>query len=230
MSSVVWKYTPSMGATGTVDDVNHPRRKHKDALDKKIAACRLCPAMNIPGKTQSAPGFGSVHSPVVLVGQSLCGPCMKHQEPFYGGSGGLLDKSLHKARIAKTEVFITNVVHCHPPRNRESLPLWIDNCSPYLHLELEIVQPRLVIGLGLDAKAALRRFYPERPARELKWPFTAPRAVRTKPTSLPDLLFAKHPSWIKRQHDDSLEQEYVESLARALKWAFRDVPTRNRNV
>jgi uracil-DNA glycosylase len=114
--------------------------------------------------------------------------------------------------------------HCHPPKNRKSLPEWIEKCSPYLHSELEIVQPRLVIGLGRDAEAALQAFYPQ--ARVLQWPFIAPRANRSK--TAPYLLFAKHPSWIKRQHDVSLEQEYVTSLVRALKWGFRDVEVRKR--
>jgi uracil-DNA glycosylase family 4 len=63
----------------------------------------------------------------------------------------LLDASLKIVCFAKEEVFITNGVHGHPPRNHESLPTWIENCSSYLHRELEIVQPTLVIGLGRDA-------------------------------------------------------------------------------
>lgn len=87
-------------------------------------------------------------------------------------------------------------------------------------------QPRLVIGLGRDAEAALRAFYPQ--ARELRWPFIGLHAPQAKAAPSPDLLFAKHPSWVKRQHDDSLEQEYVTSLADALKWGFRDLAARNR--
>lgn len=59
-------------------------------LDAEIRACTRCPGMNIENFTQAAPGFGSLRSPVVIVGQSLCGPCMKRQEPFVGGSGTLL--------------------------------------------------------------------------------------------------------------------------------------------
>jgi uracil-DNA glycosylase len=196
------------------------RQQRKAALDAQIKACRRCKGMNRPNETEAAPGFGSVRSPVVIVGQSLCRPCMKTQIPFTGGSGKLIDASLKIAGIAKDEVFITNLVHCHPPRNHKSLPIWIENCSSYLHRELEIVHPRLVIGMGRDAEAALRSFYTE--PRVLTWPFTVPRATRSK--TVPYLLFAKHPSWIKRQHDDSLEEEYRTSLARALKWGFRNAP------
>jgi uracil-DNA glycosylase len=191
------------------------------ALAAEVRACGLCEGMNIPGVTQSAAGYGSVQSPVAIVGQSLCEPCMETQIPFTGGSGQVLDDNFAIAGITKERLFITNAVHCHPPANRRSLRHEIEKCSPYLHRELEIVLPKLIIGLGRDAERALRSAYRE--ARVLAWPFSAPR-TRLNAAPSPDLLFAKHPSWIKRQHDADLEQEYVTSLARALDWGFRDRP------
>lgn len=68
-------------------------------------------------------------------------------------------------------------VHCHPPKNRASLPVWIEKCAPYLYEELEIVQPQLMIALGEDAESALRRRYPA--ARSLRWAFQdVPEEVR----------------------------------------------------
>ena len=144
---------------------------------------------------------------------------MESQIPFTGGSGRFLDDSLDIAGIAKHQIFITNVVHCHPPGDRKSLPDEIKNCSPYLHHELEIVQPSLVIGLGRDAKAALQSAYPE--ARELPWPFTVPPATGPEATPSPDLLSPPHPSSIRWKPKD-IREEYVTSLARALEWGFRD--------
>lgn len=184
-----------------VRSVGESRRQRMDQLAQKIRSCTRCPGMNVQGETQAAPGFGSVRSPVVLVGQSLCRQCMDAQEPFYKGSGLLLDKSFAKAGVEKKKLFLTNVVHCHPPRNRDSLDLWIRRCSSYLHEELEIVQPKVVIGLGEDAAQALTAHY---------------RKSRSSIT--PALVFAKHPSWILRQHDPALEKEYVDGLARILAW------------
>jgi uracil-DNA glycosylase len=203
----------------TADGAGDSRVQRMKRVADQVVGCRRCKGMNVHGITQAAPGFGSVRSPVVIVGQSLCGPCMAAQEPFVGGSGALLDAAFDRARIEKPRLFITNVVHCHPPQNNKSLPEWIKNCSPYLHEELEIVQPRLVIGLGKDAEAALRVFYPR--ARELSWPFRTPH-VQASDTA-PRLHFLKHPSYIKRLHDDWLERQYVASLARALRWGFGDV-------
>ncbi len=209
---------------GTVG-VRDPRRQRMTALEAQIRACRRCEGMNIPGETKAAPGYGSVRSPVVMVGQSLCRECMESQIPFTGGGGRFLDDSFDIAGIAKHQIFITNVVHCHPPGDRKSLPDEIMNCTPYLHRELEIVQPSLIIGLGLDAKAALRSAYPE--ARELPWPFTVPLDHGAEATAFPDLLFAPHPSSIRWKPKD-IREEYVTSLARALEWGFRNRPQPGR--
>jgi DNA polymerase len=142
---------------------------------------------------------------------------METQEPFTGGSGEILDDSFTMAGIAKDKLFITNVVHCHPPEDHpKSLPKWKANCTPYLHRELQIVQPRLVVGLGDDAELAVRSAYP--PGVEpLTWPFTV-SATRSQATSTPALLFAPHP---RRMHwQPQHKEQYVTSLADALKWAF----------
>ncbi|MGA9492662.1 MAG: uracil-DNA glycosylase family protein [Mycobacterium sp.] len=193
------------------------REYRKSLLDDEIRGCSRCDDMNEEGVTQAAPGWGSLYSPVVIVGQSLCEQCMKPQEPFYEGSGVLLDESLKLAGHAKAETFISNAVHCHPRGNRKSHDHEIVNCSPYLHRELEIVRPRLVIGLGEDAKRVLEFFYPS--ARVSPWPFGTPRGRRSR---APYLLFAPHPSWIKRQHDGARERMWVTSIARALRWGFED--------
>lgn len=192
------------------------KQRRMDNIAAKIKACRDCSGMNEPSITESAPGYGSVDSPVVLVGQSLCEKCMESGIPFTGGSGKLLDSTFEQADRAKGDLFTTNVVHCHPPGNRPSKRHEIDNCHHFLRDELAIVEPVMAIGLGKDAERALTSLYPD--ARTLPWPFDAPRPSGT--ARGPDLLFAKHPSWIKRQHDSGLEYDYIASLARAIRWAF----------
>lgn len=200
------------------------KEQRRAALAAQIRACRKCEGMNVPGVTQAAPGYGSVHSRAVLVGQSLCFKCMATQIPFTGGSGRLIDRALTVAGIDKCDVFITNVVHCHPPGNRSSRSYEIDNCTPYLRREIDIVSPRLVIGVGKDAEATLRGLYSDADERELPWPFKLPR----KPIDAsPALLFALHPSAALRERNklpeqqrERYERDYVSDLARALRWAY----------
>jgi DNA polymerase len=197
------------------------RQRRKARLDVRIETCQRCgPTMNVPGETQSAPGFGSLCSPVVIVGQSLCGkPCMDSQIPFTGGSGKLLDEALAIVGKDKSDVFTTNLVHCHPDRNQRSLPEWIKNCTPYLHRELEIIQPRLIIGLGKDAQAALQARYPE--TEPLSW-----ERQRLRSKGFLDLWFGPHPShvlkpWVQ-ERNPGIRGRYVASLVRVIRWGFRD--------
>lgn len=106
------------------------RERRMRTLATRIRNCTACDGMNIPQITQAAPGYGSAQSPVMIVGQSLCGPCMATQIPFTGGSGRFLDRALDAATLTKEAVFTTNVVHCHPeepaltaPRDRQLSPL-----------------------------------------------------------------------------------------------------------
>lgn len=173
--------------------------------------------MNIVGETQAAPGYGDAYSPVFIVGQSLCGPCMATQIPFTGGSGRLIDQALAAAEVRKSDVFITNVVHCHPPSNRPSHEHEITNCRPFLRRELQIVAPKLIIGLGKDARAAIAVEVNE--ATDLLWPFKPQDALSVHSPGAPYVLAAPHPSWIMRQ-PQAVRTEFVTTLGAALRWAF----------
>lgn len=161
------------------------RQRQMKELRAQIKACEKCEGMNIHGVTQAAPGWGSVDSPVVLVGQSLCHDCMESQIPFTGGSGRLIWASIKRAGIDKPDdVFITNVVHCHPHSepvdNRASKRHEIDNCTPYLVRELDIVKPELVIGLGNDAEKCCGPNTPPRPESRCPGRFEGPGTSRRR--------------------------------------------------
>ncbi|MGB5111203.1 MAG: uracil-DNA glycosylase family protein [Mycobacterium sp.] len=204
-----------MGSNAAQEDTSDSRWQRKIVLGNEIKTCRRCTGMNIAPSTLSAPGYGSLSSPVALVGQSLCEKCMETQIPFTGGSGDLIDDSIGRAGHEKVDLFITNAVHCHPPKNRASHEHEIVNCSPFLHRELEIVQPRLVITLGRDAERVVAFFYPG--ARVSPRPFEPPRG--RLPKGVPYILNATHPSWIKRQHEQWRE-DYTSELAAAIRWSF----------
>ena len=127
----------------------------KKALDLEIKQCLRCPDMNKKNMTESAVGYGSLNAKIFLVGQSLCTQCMNTQIPFTRGSGYLVDAALCLCAMARKDVFITNVVHCHPLHNRASEPKEIRRCLSYLRRELDIVRPELVVTLGASARESL---------------------------------------------------------------------------
>lgn len=78
-------------------------------------------------------------------------------EPFVGAAGKLLDTLLARISLRRADVYITNVLKCRPPQNRDPMPNEAESCSPYLRRQLELVQPKVVLILG---RHALERLMP----------------------------------------------------------------------
>lgn len=78
--------------------------------------------------------------------------------PFVGRSGKLLDQLLAEVPLSRQNVFITNVVKCRPPDNRDPLPEEVTACRPYLERQIELLNPKVIVTLG---RHSLLRFYPK---------------------------------------------------------------------
>ncbi len=124
-----------------------------------LHGCSKCTDLNIPGVTESAPGYGDPNAAIFFVGQSLCTLCMATQMPFTMGSGYALDAALALSGIKRRDIFMSNVVHCHPPKNRASTRKEINNCLLFLYTEIEIVKPKVIICLGADAAKLMKKHY-----------------------------------------------------------------------
>ena len=119
------------------------------ALDDVAAQVRACTRCRLhETRTNAVPGEGSPDTEVVFVGE---GPGFHEDRlgrPFVGRAGDLLTKYLGTLRWGRDEVFITNVVKCRPPDNRDPEPDEIAACAPYLQRQLEILDPAVVVTLG----------------------------------------------------------------------------------
>lgn len=139
------------------------RLKRLVELENRIFNCKQCLGLNIEDKTMSAPGYGSVGSELMCVGQSLHSynkDTPKVQIPFVGpvksrDSGVMLYKALSYAGYTpdKRNLYMTNVVHCHPPNNRPSKQEEKNNCKDFLSEEIALVRPKIILCIGKDAKA-----------------------------------------------------------------------------
>ncbi|MBA3659919.1 MAG: uracil-DNA glycosylase [Gemmatimonadales bacterium] len=112
--------------------------------------CALCPR-----RTKAVPGEGDPHARMVLVGEAPGANEDASGRPFVGQAGQLLDGILSAIEVPRTSVYITNVVKCRPPQNRKPLPDEIAACIPYLHRQLELLRPRVIIAMGGTAAEAL---------------------------------------------------------------------------
>jgi uracil-DNA glycosylase len=136
--------------------VTHDERQA--ALDDVAAQVRACTRCRLHEmRTNAVPGEGSADTEVVFVGE---GPGFHEDRlgrPFVGRAGDLLTKYLGTLRWSRDEVFITNVVKCRPPDNRDPEPDEIAACAPYLERQLEVLDPALIVTLG---RHSLGRFMP----------------------------------------------------------------------
>lgn len=110
------------------------------------------------GCKQAVPGDGSINSPVVFIGE---GPGKVEDDegrPFVGPAGKLLATALAEIGWNRADVYITNVVKCRPPDNRDPSEEEVEEHRPFLAKELELIQPKLIVLLG---RHALHWFLPE---------------------------------------------------------------------
>lgn len=127
----------------------------KKRLDKNIDSCRRCVGLNIHSYTKAVSGWGNLNAKVFFIGESPCPHSMSAKYPFAWKSGRILDIILRLSELTRYDVFISNSVHCHLSTKRQPTEPEIACCSRYLHREIQIVKPKLIITLGNSAKESL---------------------------------------------------------------------------
>jgi DNA polymerase len=131
------------------------RRAALDAIASEVRVCDRCRLAE--GRDRAVPGEGSPDTEVVFVGEGPGSNEDRQGRPFVGAAGGLLEELLGSVGWRRDDVFITNVVKCRPPDNRDPEPDEIAACQPYLRRQLEVLDPALVITLG---RFSLQTFMP----------------------------------------------------------------------
>lgn len=133
--------------------VRRGREKLLDGIAEEIRRCRLCELYH--SRKNPVPGYGSPYTKLLLIGEA---PGEKEDEqglPFVGPSGIRLNLWLDRISLKRKEVFITNIVKCRPPHNRNPRPEEIERCRGYLERQIRIINPCLIVTLGRVAASAL---------------------------------------------------------------------------
>lgn len=115
-------------------------------LAEEIKKCQKCP-LHLSRKN-AVPGEGPCNAEIMFVGEA---PGSKEDEigrPFVGAAGKLLTQLLELIGLKRPDVYITNVVKCRPPNNRDPTPEEIEACSPYLIRQIKIIKPKIIVALG----------------------------------------------------------------------------------
>ena len=120
-----------------------------------VENCTDCPLSQ--QRIHAVPGEGPADADLMFIGE---GPGYHEDQqgrPFVGPAGQFLDGLLASIGTTRQQVFITNMIKCRPPQNRDPLPEEIFACNKYLERQIELVNPKLIVTLG---RFSLSRFFP----------------------------------------------------------------------
>jgi DNA polymerase len=131
-------------------------------LASEVRACQQCPLGRT--RTRAVPGEGPPDAKILFIGEAPGYHEDQQGRPFVGAAGHLLEEMLAAIGLTRRDVYITNILKCRPPNNRDPLPTEIAACGTYLERQLALIRPRLVCTLG---RFSMARFFPPRPMREL---------------------------------------------------------------
>lgn len=117
-----------------------------EALEKRVSACTLCPLCE--GRNRTVFGSGDPRAKIVFIGEAPGREEDIRGEPFVGRAGQLLTKILASVGFTREEVYITNILKCRPPENRDPNEKEVRACKPYLKRQIELLEPVLICALG----------------------------------------------------------------------------------
>ncbi len=119
-------------------------------LTHKCQKCQL-------GKTRNkfVFGVGNPNAVAMLIGEAPGADEDRLGEPFVGRAGKLLNDILKAINLTRDDIYIANILKCRPPNNRDPLPLEMETCFPYLHKQIELIKPKIILCLGRVAANAL---------------------------------------------------------------------------
>ncbi|OYT63064.1 MAG: uracil-DNA glycosylase [Thermofilum sp. ex4484_15] len=124
-------------------------------LTRRVINCRKCKLWL--SRTNAVPGSGNYTTGIMLIGEAPGRQEDLEGKPFVGAAGKLLNEVLKEVGSGRSFVYITNLVKCRPPGNRDPQVDEIEACSPYLEEELKIIDPKVIVTLGNHSTRYLLR-------------------------------------------------------------------------
>jgi DNA polymerase len=185
-----------------------------DDLAASVAACRECRLCEV--RTRTVPGEGNGREPdIMFIGEGPGADEDAQGRPFVGKAGQLLTKMIDAMGYSREQVYIANIVKCRPPENRAPLPEEMEACLPYLRRQIELIRPRIIIGMGATAIRGL--LGKTAGITRLRGTWQEYEGIRLMPTF--------HPSYLLR--DPSKKKAVWQDLQLVLKALGREPPPRN---
>jgi DNA polymerase len=205
---------PTEPFTAPVLDAAEKRLRLKTLDETQVKGCPKCRLCET--RTQTVFGEGDPDARILFIGE---GPGENEDlqgRPFVGKAGQLLDKMIIAMGLSRDKVFITNIVKCRPPNNREPAPDETAACTPYLLQQIEIIRPDAIVTLGrpstqflLQTKLAMSK---------LRGQWQEWRGIKVMPTY--------HPAYVLRSYTRDVREAVWSDLKSVLVQLKLPVPPR----
>ena len=184
-----------------------------DALREFIGDCQRCKLA--PRRTNLVFGVGDPHAELMFAGEAPGADEDARGEPFVGRAGQLLTDIIERGMgMTREQVYICNVIKCRPPDNRNPEPDEVASCEPFLFRQIDLVRPKVIVGLGSFAVQALLKV--KTPISKLRGTWHEVRGVRMMPTF--------HPAYLLRNPAD--KRLVWADIQEVLKVLGRSIPNR----
>ena len=131
---------------GAVTASSEARRRRLVEVYREASACELCPLSKT--RANVVFGAGNADADLVFIGEAPGAEEDRQGLPFVGRAGALLAELLEGIGMSRSDVWITNVLRCRPPGNRDPQPVEIESCQPYTYRQVELIEPRVIGTLG----------------------------------------------------------------------------------
>jgi len=125
-------------------------------LCQEIRTCQRCQVL-VKNRTEVVPGSGTEHADIMFIGEAPGWHEDQQGLPFVGPAGLFLNELIASIGLHRDQVYITNVVKCRPPENRDPLPVEIQTCRNWLDRQIELIRPRMIVTLG---RYSMAMFFP----------------------------------------------------------------------
>ena len=168
-------------------------------LARDVSGCDRC--LLARGRTRAVPGDGPENAAIMFIGE---GPGFHEDQqgkPFVGVAGQFLNELLQSIGLQRADVYITNVVKCRPPGNRDPQPEEIAACQSYLDRQIALIKPKVIVTLG---RYSMARAFPNEKIS----------AIHGKPRKVGDIVYVPmfHPA--AALHQPALQKTVEEDFAR----------------
>ena len=194
------------------------------ALQSKVLACEKCPHL-VKSRKSVVFGVGHLHARILFVGEAPGADEDEQGEPFVGRAGELLTKIIQAMGLSRSEVYIANILKCRPDTpgqtsgNRKPTPVEIATCIPWLQEQINLIQPGVMVALGVSAMEGLLGKMEVNISRQ-RGSWTSYRGIPLMPTY--------HPAYLLRNQSLSEKRKVWEDMLLVMEKAGLPISEKQR--